>query len=511
MMNKRARTSIDRAVVDLWKREVGELSTRNFTHRLGASEDLVLRLDIYRKLKQHRGCVNTVRHAQILESGQVETSLLGKHQGRAHKLAIEPGSPHIFYTCGEDGLVQHFDLRSGTGTELFTCVPIDDRRNYMPVIRLNAIAIDPRNPNLFAVAGSDEYTRVYDIRKYKWDGSSDFGQPANYFCPPHLIGDEQVGITGLAFSEQSELLVSYNDEFIYLFTRDMGLGANPVPSSPMSIGSDASEIGGDYHSAGSSSAMDADEKVAPQAYKGHRNCETVKGRREGSLLGVMEADKDVVNCIESHPHTMVLASSGIDNDIKMWALKALRERSDLGDMDRAMVSLVQTIWAAEELISLLLFGKVLADRTHWFAFGDDDGDSDYFYDDVIFYDDNDEDEYDDEYEENDDDDEEEEEDEDDSRDNNDVLLKVNNDANDYDFYTCVQQKPKARGWMYHLSSPQDLMRLFSLQRRRRSPEHGGDNSATGREILELILTYNANSDASSDDGGDTTSQDDLFC
>ena len=33
--------------------------------------------------------------------------MLGRHQGRAHKLAIEPGSPHIFYTCGEDGLVQH--------------------------------------------------------------------------------------------------------------------------------------------------------------------------------------------------------------------------------------------------------------------------------------------------------------------------------------------------------------------------------------------------------------------
>lgn len=37
----------------------------------------------------------------------METALLAKHQGRAHKLAIEPGSPHIFYTCGEDGLVQH--------------------------------------------------------------------------------------------------------------------------------------------------------------------------------------------------------------------------------------------------------------------------------------------------------------------------------------------------------------------------------------------------------------------
>lgn len=48
-----------------------------------------------------------MRHAQIHDSGKVETHLLAKHQGRAHKLAIEPGSPHIFYTCGEDGLVQH--------------------------------------------------------------------------------------------------------------------------------------------------------------------------------------------------------------------------------------------------------------------------------------------------------------------------------------------------------------------------------------------------------------------
>lgn len=162
-----------------------------------------------------------------------------------------------------------------------------------------------------------------------------------------MIGDKQVGITGLAFSEQSELLVSYNDEFIYLFNRDMGLGQNPVPSSPLSVSSDASEIGGDYHSAAASSAMDADEKVAPQAYKGHRNCETVKGvnffgpkceyvvsgsdcgrifiwrKKGGELIRVMEADNNVVNCIESHPHTMVLASSGIDHDIKIWTPKAL--------------------------------------------------------------------------------------------------------------------------------------------------------------------------------------------
>ncbi|XP_017970804.1 PREDICTED: DDB1- and CUL4-associated factor 8 isoform X1 [Theobroma cacao] len=405
MKNKRSKTSVDKAVVDVWQREVGELSTRSFAHRLAASEDLVLRLEIYKKLEKHRGCVNTVsfnadgnilvsgsddklvvlwdwetghaklsfqsghvnnvfqakimpytddrslvtcaadgqvRHAQILERG-VKTRLLAKHQGRAHKLAIEPGSPHIFYTCGEDGLVQHIDLRTAAATELFTCLPIDDTR---PVIHLNAIAIDPRNPNLFAVAGSDEYARLYDIRKYKWDGSTEFGQPTDYFCPAHLIGDEHVGITGLAFSDQSELLVSYNDEFIYLFTQDMGLGPNPVPSSPLSACSEASEMELD-HSAASASAMEAGEKASPLVYKGHRNCETVKGvsffgpkseyvvsgsdcgrifiwkKKSGELIRVMEADKHVVNCIEPHPHTTVLASSGIEKDIKIWTPKAI--------------------------------------------------------------------------------------------------------------------------------------------------------------------------------------------
>ncbi|KAE8663518.1 putative UDP-Glycosyltransferase superfamily protein [Hibiscus syriacus] len=410
MNNKRPRISLDKAVVDVRQRELGELSARNFAKRLAASEDLVLRLSIYKKLEKHQGCVNTVsfnadgnnlvsgsddmrvivwdwetghsklsfqsghsdnvlqarfmpytddrslvtcaadgevRHAQILERG-VETRLLAKHQGRAFKLAIEPGSPHVFYTCGTDGLVQHIDLRTAQATKLFTCYPIDDSRAYMRVIKLNAIAIDPRNPNLFAVAGSDEFTRLYDIRKYKWDGSTDFGQPTDCFCPPHLIGDDLVEITGLAFSDQSELLVSYSNEFIYLFTRDMGLGHDPSLASSASAYTEASEIGLN-HSAVVASAMDANDKGVLQVYKGHMNRETVKGvsffgprseyvvsgsdcgrifiwkKKCGELVRVMEADKHVVNCIESHPHSTVLASSGIETDIKVWSPKALHK------------------------------------------------------------------------------------------------------------------------------------------------------------------------------------------
>ena len=47
-----------------------------------------------------------MRLAEVRQSGEVSTSMLAQHDGQAHKLAIEPGSPRIFYSCGEDGLVQ---------------------------------------------------------------------------------------------------------------------------------------------------------------------------------------------------------------------------------------------------------------------------------------------------------------------------------------------------------------------------------------------------------------------
>uniref|UniRef100_A0A1S3Y948 Protein ASPARTIC PROTEASE IN GUARD CELL 1-like n=1 Tax=Nicotiana tabacum TaxID=4097 RepID=A0A1S3Y948_TOBAC len=62
-----------------------------------------------------------------------------------------------------------------------------------------------------------------------------------------------------------------------------------------------------------------------------------------------------------------------------------------------------------------------------------------------------------------------------------------------------------------MASPEDLMlQLFSLQRQRTNPESSEDNSEVGRELLQLILTFDANSDNSSDDGEDTTSAEDYF-
>lgn len=371
----------------IWQRQIGELRPRAFAHQMYSSKDLIQRLDLYAKLEAHDGCVNTVhfnqtgnllvsgsddkqvifwdwsaktsvfsfhsghgsnvfqarimpfsddhsvvtcaadgqvRHAQIMDNGQVDTKRLAKHKGRTHKLAIEPGSPYIFYSCGEDGVVQHFDLRSHshTATKIFTCHTFGGNKlQSPPPVKLNAIVIDPTNPNYLAVGGSDEYARVYDIRNYNWDASSNEFCPVDSFSPQHLIGNDHVHITGLAYSNQGELLVSYNDELIYLFQKGMGLGSNPKLVS----------------------AEKRNESQAPQVYKGHRNNQTVKGvnffgpnteyvvsgsdcgrifiwkKKGGELVRLMIGDQHVVNCLEPHPYATILATSGLEKNVKIWA------------------------------------------------------------------------------------------------------------------------------------------------------------------------------------------------
>nr|DAD46690.1 TPA_asm: hypothetical protein HUJ06_016627 [Nelumbo nucifera] len=111
-------------------------------------------------------------------------------------------------------------------------------------------------------------------------------------------------------------------------------------------------MGSDPVSPASSSSKGAGNIAEPQVYEGHINRDTVKGvnffgpnceyvvsgsdcghifiwrKKGGQLLRAMEADKDVVNCIESHPHATMLASSGIESDIKLWTPKSA-ERATL--------------------------------------------------------------------------------------------------------------------------------------------------------------------------------------
>lgn len=68
--------------------------------------------------------------------------------------------------------------------------------------------------------------------------------------------------------------------------------------------------------------------------------------------------------------------------------------------------------------------------------------------------------------------------------------------------------------MYRISSPQDLLlQLFSMERRRTDPGDNRDDSsssATGRDLMELIFTFNGDNASSSDDGGNASGPEDFF-
>ena len=213
-----------------------------------------------------------------------------------------------------------FDLRSNSATKLFCCSSFKTlKQQSQKSIGLNAIVIDPRNPNYLAVGGSDEYARVYDIRKYQWDSSNNLDRPVNTFCPHHLVGAD-VQITGLAYSNTSELLVSYNDELIYLFQKNMGMGPSPLSLPPEEL----------------------QKLEKPQVYSGHRNARTVKGvsffspkddyvlsgsdcghifiwkKKSAKLVRLMVGDRQIVNHLQPHPYMPFFASCGIEDSVKLW-------------------------------------------------------------------------------------------------------------------------------------------------------------------------------------------------
>jgi hypothetical protein len=120
----------------------------------------------------------------------VRTNVLFRHRGPAHRLAVVPGDPSRFASCGEDGVVVLYDLRLPKGSmarPLLTVVQrpakeeeeeeddSDDgggggggargrrRRDEAP-LGLYTLDFCPTNPNLLLVAGQDSVVRVVDIR-----------------------------------------------------------------------------------------------------------------------------------------------------------------------------------------------------------------------------------------------------------------------------------------------------------------------------------------------------------
>ncbi|XP_075224275.1 DDB1- and CUL4-associated factor 8-like [Lycorma delicatula] len=227
------------------------------------------------------------------------TRLLAQHRRPAHKIATQNETPHVFLSAGEDAVVMSFDVREHNHKKLLICKEGTER------IALYSVHSNPINCHEFCITGDDHFIRLYDKRKISADGGC-----LKKFCPQHLVKSEVfIHVTCAVFNYNgTEILGSFNDEDIYLFDTRHSDGADYV-----------------------------------HRYEGHRNSVTVKGvnffgprseyivsgsdcgniffwdkHTEGIVQWMRGDEEGVVNCLEPHPQVPMIATSGLDYDIKIW-------------------------------------------------------------------------------------------------------------------------------------------------------------------------------------------------
>ncbi|EFN54263.1 hypothetical protein CHLNCDRAFT_135819 [Chlorella variabilis] len=159
------------------------------------------------------GLVRVATVQQGSGGAAVGTRRLACHRGRAHKLALEPGSPHCFLSC--DGEVRHFDLRhpAAANRRLLAC------RTQRGRLELNSVHCR-LGTTQFCVAGGDPFVRIFDLRRVAPSGDP-LAEPLHRLAPWHLRGRHSlITVTCAVFSQGGQLLASYNDENIYLFAAE---------------------------------------------------------------------------------------------------------------------------------------------------------------------------------------------------------------------------------------------------------------------------------------------------
>uniref|UniRef100_A0A673Z7A8 Ddb1 and cul4 associated factor 6 n=1 Tax=Salmo trutta TaxID=8032 RepID=A0A673Z7A8_SALTR len=269
-----------------------------------------------------------------------------------------PNDPYTFLSCGEDGTVRWFDLRMKT-----SCTKEDCKDDILINCRRAAtsISICPLVPYYLAVGCSDSSVRIYDRRMLGTRATGNYmGRGTTGMCvrfvPAHL-SNKLCRVTSLCYSgDGQEVLVSYSSDYIYLFdpkndqarelkgpSEERREELRQPPVKRLRLRGDWSDTGPrarpesererDGEQSQNVSLMQRmsdmlsrwfEEASEAQSSRGTTRSQTrprgeTLGRHTGEHLMLLEADNHVVNCLQPHPYDPILASSGIDYDIKIWS------------------------------------------------------------------------------------------------------------------------------------------------------------------------------------------------
>ncbi|KAL9891292.1 uncharacterized protein ACN427_009896 [Glossina fuscipes fuscipes] len=271
------------------------------------------------------GCIDVVsvgRDAQVRRSivptsgGTIQTSCLYSHRGPVHKFVLCPQNPSEIISVGEDGYILGKDLRSDESHYEMLQVTSDSLCKYARKLSLYSISHHPYAPEI-CVSGCDNFVRVYDKRNMK-------NNPIHMMCPERLLDYASIpSVTSCVYNNTgTEILATYSDENIYLFNN-----------------------------------LCYEKGTFLHCYKGHVNQQTIKGvnffgpnceyiisgsdcgniyywdKNTEAILNFMPGDVvGVINCLEPHPSVPILATSGLDDSIKIWTPSAETYPPDLADL-----------------------------------------------------------------------------------------------------------------------------------------------------------------------------------
>ena len=266
----------------------------------------------------------------------------------AFKIALLPdtGGRTFFVSCG-DGHVRHFDLRQ-------TSHSIAISTNGLG---LAGLSTNPVKSEMLAVGGNDPFLRMYDARALCLHAESQAGSLAltpvislhsteGMICRQHSFRHRSdVGISGVCWSANGQsILANYRGSEIEWFTvGGARLDESEIPeqaiqlpievckemSLPLSsvrLSSQRSFLGrlNEQTCAKEVCFLCGESAVGSGGDCGHF---FIWDALSGELRRKFRADRCIVNCMAPHPVLPVVATSGIDSDIKVF---------DVGDRRPAM-------------------------------------------------------------------------------------------------------------------------------------------------------------------------------
>ncbi|XP_029348698.1 DDB1- and CUL4-associated factor 8-like [Acyrthosiphon pisum] len=292
----------------------------------------------------------------LSEADVLYCKIIGRHGISCNKICLHHETPYVILSCGYDGIVKNLDIRESPINENERITNILHIKNiHGSTVRLYGIDINPLKPYEFIVNGNDEYVRMYDKRQLTMEPIKVFYRELkntktiktdNIATSINRTDDSDTNDTDnndLDGTEHSDVYVTDNYEIEeYLSSVSNPHYSRQITSAVYSYcGTEilASYSGDDIY------LFDANGRSNSilHNYSGHINRMTAKGVNfygprsdyviSGSDCGYMfiwdkkteaivqrkrAGRKGTVNVLEGHPHMPTLATSGLDQTIKIW-------------------------------------------------------------------------------------------------------------------------------------------------------------------------------------------------